>query len=70
MTKVYENVLNCKNSDEFRKWLELNHLTQKECWVKCKRGKPKDNSVFYYIDAVILLCHLDGLIQHMVLLME
>ena len=29
MTKVYENVLNCKNSDEFRKWLELNHLTQK-----------------------------------------
>lgn len=52
MTKVYENVLNCKNSDEFRKWLELNHLTQKECWVKCKRGKPKDNSVFYYIDAV------------------
>ena len=47
----YENVLNCKNSQEFRKWLSENHSTQKECWVKCKRGKITSD-VFSYIDAV------------------
>lgn len=47
----HSNVLDCKTPDEFRKWLEDNHLTQKECWIKCKRGKPVEG-VFSYIDAV------------------
>lgn len=27
-------------------------MKQKECWIHCKRGKMKDDDVFYYIDAV------------------
>ena len=45
------NVLNCRNSEEFRKWLADNHLTETECWVDCKRGKPQ-KGMFSYIDAV------------------
>lgn len=48
----YENILNCKNNKEFRKWLENNHLSAEECWIECKRGQMKDQSIFYYIDAV------------------
>lgn len=48
----YENILNCKNNKEFRKWLENNHLSAEECWIECKRGQIKDQSIFYYIDAV------------------
>lgn len=45
------NILDCKNPEEFRKWLAFNHSTQNECWVKCKRGKV-GNGEFSYIDAV------------------
>ena len=33
------NLLNVKNRDELRQWLEENHKTEKECWVIVKRGK-------------------------------
>ena len=46
-----ENVLDCRSAEEFRKWLEDNHSSQKECWVNCKRGKIEDGE-FSYIDAV------------------
>lgn len=50
------NILDCKNSEEFRNWLANNHSTEKECWIDCKRGKPKKD-VFSYIDAVyVALC--------------
>lgn len=45
------NVLDCRSAEEFRKWMEENHSTQKECWVNCKRGKIEDGE-FSYIDAV------------------
>ncbi len=45
------NILDCKNPEEFRKWLAINHSAQNECWIKCKRGKVK-NGEFSYIDAV------------------
>ena len=48
-----ENILDCSTNDEFRNWLYRNHSSQKECWVECKRGKPK-NGVFSYIDAVYI----------------
>ncbi len=48
----YINILNCNSEEEFRIWLKEYHLTEKECWIKCKRGKPTDNNIFYYIDAV------------------
>ena len=55
------NILDCKNSDEFRNWLIDNHSTQSECWIECRKGKPREG-VFSYIDAVYVLV---GLILHM-----
>lgn len=46
------NLLNVKNRDELRQWLEENHKTEKECWVIVKRGKPKNDNTFWYLDAV------------------
>ena len=46
------NLLNAKNRDELRLWLEQNHKTEKECWVVVKRGRPKNDDTFWYIDAV------------------
>ena len=46
------NLLKAKNRDELRQWLEQNHETEHECWVVVKRGRPKDDGTFWYIDAV------------------
>lgn len=46
------NLLNAQNRDELRFWLEKNHKKEKECWVVVKRGRPKDDNTFWYIDAV------------------
>ncbi|MBP5467493.1 MAG: thymidylate synthase [Clostridia bacterium] len=48
----YKNILDIKNRQDFRRWLERNEKTESECWVAVKRGKPVDETVFYYIDAV------------------
>lgn len=47
-----DNVLSAKNRNELRQWLEHNHLTEKECWVAVKRGRPTSDDVFWYVDAV------------------
>lgn len=47
-----KNLLNAKNRDELRVWLEKNHNSEKECWVIVKRGRPKNDGTFWYIDAV------------------
>ena len=46
------NILKAKNRDELREWLEKNYNIQKECWVVVKRGRPKEDDTFWYIDAV------------------
>ncbi len=46
------NLLNAKNRDEIRQWLEHNYKTENECWVIVKRGRPKDDGTFRCIDAV------------------
>lgn len=46
------NLLKAKNRDELRQWLTKNHNTEKECWVVVKRGRPKNDGTFWYIDAV------------------
>ncbi|MCM1330441.1 MAG: YdeI/OmpD-associated family protein [Ruminococcus sp.] len=46
------NLLSAANRDELRAWLEKYYSTEKECWVVVKRGKPRDNGTFWYIDAV------------------
>lgn len=46
------NLLAAKNRDELRDWLIVNHDREKECWVIVKRGRPTDDTTFWYIDAV------------------
>lgn len=47
-----KNLLEAKSRAELRKWLIENHNTESECWVVVKRGRPNDNTTFWYIDAV------------------
>lgn len=47
-----KNLLNAKNRDELRIWLEKYHGSEKECWVVVKRGRPQNDGTFWYIDAV------------------
>lgn len=52
----FNNVLKCKTPKEFYNWLLLNYMTETECWIECKKGKPS-TSEFNYIDAVyVALC--------------
>ena len=46
------NLLDAQNRDELRKWLQEHYSTETECWVIVKRGTPKDDDTFWYIDAV------------------
>lgn len=47
-----KNLLTAKNRGELREWLKAHHATESECWVVVKRGRPKDDGTFWYIDAV------------------
>lgn len=47
-----KNLLSATNRDEFRLWLQAHYDTETECWVRVKRGRPKDDGTFWYIDAV------------------
>lgn len=46
-----ENVDIAQTREEFRQWLEIHHATERECWLKVKRGRPTEES-FSYLDAV------------------
>ena len=46
------NVLNVKSRGEFRQWLSENAVTETECWVCVRHGKPEDTETFWYLDAV------------------
>lgn len=46
------NLLNVKSRNELREWLMQNHDKEPECWVVVKRGRPVDDGMFWYIDAV------------------
>lgn len=46
------NLLEAGSRTELREWLVRNHHTETECWVVVKRGRPKDDGTFWYIDAV------------------
>lgn len=47
-----KNILTVKNRNEFRKWLSACYSVESECWAVVKRGKPENDDVFYYLDAV------------------
>ncbi|MBR1843636.1 MAG: YdeI/OmpD-associated family protein [Opitutales bacterium] len=44
--------LTIENRQQFRRWLEQHHVDETCCWISMKRGKPKDDDAFYYLDAV------------------
>lgn len=46
------NLLQAENRNDFRLWLTEHHRQEKECWVIVKRGRPKDDNAFWYLDAV------------------
>lgn len=47
-----KNLLDAKNRDELREWLQKCYASETECWVIVKRGRPTDDNTFWYIDAV------------------
>ena len=49
---VPTNLLDAKNRNQLRLWLNDNYSTQKECWVVVKRGRPQNDGTFWYVDAV------------------
>ena len=49
---VHENILDIKDRQAFRAWLNENSETQSECWIELKRGRPADDGALYYLDAV------------------
>ena len=48
----YANILDVKDRAGFRAWLEAHGADEAECWVRVKRGRPVDEGVFWYLDAV------------------
>ena len=42
-------MLNAKNRNELRLGLTENHSTENECWVIVKRGRPKNDNIFWYV---------------------
>ncbi|MBP3356094.1 MAG: YdeI/OmpD-associated family protein [Rikenellaceae bacterium] len=46
------NFLKVESRAELRRWLMQNHRTASECWVAVRRGKPRDDGTFRYLDAV------------------
>lgn len=46
------NLLPAKNREELRAWLEKHHDKEQECWVLVRRGRPTDDTTFWYLDAV------------------
>ncbi len=47
-----ENILQINRRLEFREWLAKHSTTETECWVAVKRGRPTDEKVLWYLDAV------------------
>ena len=47
-----QNILSALSRGEFRRWLSEHCETECECWVDCRRGRPGDERVFWYLDAV------------------
>ena len=45
-------LLEYSDRSHLRAWLELNHYTEKECWVVMSRSKTPPAGVLPYIDVV------------------
>ena len=48
-----QNILTAvKSRKELRAWFVIHAASEPECWIEVKRGKPTEEDVFYYLDAV------------------
>ncbi len=47
-----QNILNLQTRAAFRAWLMQNAGRESECYLTLKRGRPQEDGLFYYIDAV------------------
>lgn len=47
-----KNVLDIRDSRDFRDWLTRNSTTEKECWIAVRRGKTPPAGELWYLDAV------------------
>ena len=45
-------LINVKDRRAFRARLEEHHAIETGCWVEVKRGRPVDETTFWYLDAV------------------
>ena len=52
MTRKIVNHLTVANRHQFRSWLTAHYQDASECWVYVKRGVPKQDDMFWYVDAV------------------
>lgn len=46
------NILEISTREQFRNWLSLHHMSEKECWIAVKRGKTPPDNGLWYLDAV------------------
>lgn len=46
------NTIEFTDRKAFRQWLERNHLTEKECWIRTSRSKVATPGLLSYVDAV------------------
>lgn len=47
-----QNILTITTRADFRKWLDENHASERECWVVAKKGKNPPADCVWYLDAV------------------
>lgn len=47
-----KNILTITTRADFRKWLNENHASERECWVVAKKGKNPPADCVWYLDAV------------------
>lgn len=47
-----ENLLTFNDRRELREWFELNHLSEKCCWVACNRSKTAKPDTLPYLEIV------------------
>lgn len=52
MALVFENVLDIKKREEFRRWLMEHHATEQMCWVEVRRTKIPPEDCLWYLDTV------------------
>ena len=49
-----DNVLPLSDAAAFRRWMEANHDSQRECWLELLRGRPGDDSFYYLLSSTFM----------------